>query len=431
MNCAECKEILVAYLEGLLEEPQKQSVAEHLKDCQPCQDEVKELINLRERLVDNGKVLAQSNLEDEVLDRIFREQNVRLKAAAKVSKSLQLRKLIMKSPIIRMAAAAVIIIAVLIGIHQFGSGTVTFAKVVEPILNAKTVILDLIIGCDETNPVMHEIVVGSRIRRTMSNMPNMVQVLDTDSGKMLVLENEGKTASYVDIQGTVQEGTKNYVEFLRQVIRQVQDGRVEKIGEQVIEGQKAIGFVGRSQNEEVKIWAEPKTGHPIRIELKIGQMSAIMKNFKFDVQVDDALVSMDVPDGYQLKETTFDLSNATENDFIEGLRVWAEVLLDGTFPETVGSEITMKQMPVLAGKLQQMNISEEEGTEMAMRVARGMLFHQTLETRGGDWHYAGKGVKLGDADKAIFWYRPTDSQTYRVIYGDLRVEDVTPEGLPR
>ncbi|MHC4618314.1 MAG: hypothetical protein ACYTEQ_11245, partial [Planctomycetota bacterium] len=31
---------------------------------------------------------------------------------------------------------------------------------------------------------------------------------------------------------------------------------------------------------------------------------------------------------------------------------------------------------------------------------------------------------------AIFWYRPKDSQTFRVIYGDLSVEDVAPEDLP-
>ena len=36
-----------------------------------------------------------------------------------------------------------------------------------------------------------------------------------------------------------------------------------------------------------------------------------------------------------------------------------------------------------------------------------------------DWHYAGKGVTMGEADTAIFWYRPKDSISYRVIYGDM------------
>ena len=47
-----------------------------------------------------------------------------------------------------------------------------------------------------------------------------------------------------------------------------------------------------------------------------------------------------------------------------------------------------------------------------------------------DWHYAGRGVQLGDGNTAIVWYRPVGSETYRVIYGDLSVEDVLPGDLP-
>ncbi len=48
-----------------------------------------------------------------------------------------------------------------------------------------------------------------------------------------------------------------------------------------------------------------------------------------------------------------------------------------------------------------------------------------------DQQYAGNGVKLGEADKAIFWYRPEGAETYRVIYGDLSVKDVAAENLPK
>jgi hypothetical protein len=265
----------------------------------------------------------------------------------------------------------------------------------------------------------------------MSNIPTLTQVLDLDSGKMLVLEDEGKIASYVDIQGTVTEGTRSYITFLRQVITQVQDGRVEKIGEKVIDGQKAIGFVGKGQNEAVTIWADPKTAHPIRIELQVGSMFAIMKNFEFDAPVDAALVSMDAPAGYQLKETPFDLSGATEQDLIESLRIWADIIGDGVFPDAVDTEATMKQLPALIEKLKQRNVTEEEGTRIGMTFGKGMLFHQTLDTGGIEWHYTGAGVKLGDANTAVFWYQPKGSQTWRVIYGDLSVKDVAAENLPK
>ena len=67
---------------------------------------------------------------------------------------------------------------------------------------------------------------------------------------------------------------------------------------------------------------------------------------------------------------------------------------------------------------------------MGLAFGKGMLFHQILESQS-DWTYVGAGVKLGDADTAIFWYQPDGSPTYRVIYGDLHVEDVKPENLPK
>jgi len=179
MNCAEYKELLVAYVEGLLNETEKRSVAQHLKDCAACRAELKEVSNLCSRLVNNGKNLAQTNLEDVVLERIVREQNVRLKAASKVGASLNIRRIIMKSKITRLAAAAAIIVATVLGLHLFNPfrATVTFADVIKPILNARTVVLDFIVGSEETGPVMHDIVVGSRIRRTFSNM-GTIMVID-------------------------------------------------------------------------------------------------------------------------------------------------------------------------------------------------------------------------------------------------------------
>ena len=432
MNCEESKELLVAYVEGLLEDSEKQAVAEHLKDCSACQAELQELTGLHDRLVTNGKALAQSNLEKNVMNQVIREQNVRLKATTRATEALKIRRTIMRSPVTKIAAAAVIIIAVLIGINPFG-GTVTFADVVKPILNAKTLIFDLIMGSDDTNPVMHETVVGSRINRTMSNMPNLTQILDTDSGEMLVLDTEAKTAFYVDITGSIQEGTRNYVASIRKIIMRLQDDQdsIEKLGEQVIDGQKAIGFTSKGPNEEITIWADPKTALPIRIEVRIGQEGpAILKNFELDATVEESLVSMDVPAGYEEKKMNLDLTGANEKDFIESLRIWAKIVRDGTFPDAVGSENAMKEMPTLVQKLTQMQVSEEEGTQFGMQFARGMLFHQTVNSQGA-WKYAGAGVKLGDANTAIFWYQPQGSATYRVIYGDLSVKDVAEENLPK
>jgi hypothetical protein len=432
MKCTEIKELLVAYVEGLLEDSEQQVVEEHLKDCSACRAELQELKNLQDRLETNGKALAQSNLEKDVMNQVIREQNTRLKAASRATQALKIRRTIMKSPVTKIAvAAAVIIIAVLIGINPFGN-TVTWAQVIEPILNARTVIFDLIIGSEDSGMVSHEIVVGSRIRRTMSNMPNMTLIIDMDDSKMLGLDTVGKTAIYTDISGDLGDMTRCYIKFVRQIISQLQEGQVEQLGEQEIDGQKAVLFVGKGHNEEVKIWADPKTACPIRVEAQIGQdYSFVMKDFEFDADVDESLVSMEVPAGYTQKKNDIALGNATEEDFVESLKIWAKIIGDGKFPDAIGTEATMQQMPTLVQKVTAMQVSEEEGTKIGMSFAKGMLFHQMLDNQGRDWNYAGSGVKLGDASKPVFWYRPQGSDTYRVIYGDLSVKDVSPEDLPK
>lgn len=262
-------------------------------------------------------------------------------------------------------------------------------------------------------------------------MPGMTHIIDLESSKLLALIDVDKTAGYVDIEGDLGERTRSYIKFVRQIITQLQEGQVEQLGERVIDGQKAVGFVGKGQNEAVMIWADPETALPIRIEAQIGQeFSFAMKNFEFNADVDESLVSMEVPDGYTLEKTDFGLGNATEEDFVESLRIWAEIIGDGRFPEAIGTESAMKQMPLLVQRVAAMQLSEEKGTQIGMKFAKGMLFHQTLENQG-QWYYAGAGVKLGDGDKAIFWYQPKDSPKCRVIYGDLSVKDVAPEDLPK
>lgn len=71
-----------------------------------------------------------------------------------------------------------------------------------------------------------------------------------------------------------------------------------------------------------------------------------------------------------------------------------------------------------------------EFMEAQQRVQRGVMFADQLSPNA-DAHYAGKGVSLGEADRPIFWYRPTDAKKYRVVYADLSVRDAdAPANVP-
>ena len=59
-------------------------------------------------------------------------------------------------------------------------------------------------------------------------------------------------------------------------------------------------------------------------------------------------------------------------------------------------------------------------------VLKGLMFAQKQKV-DGSWYYAGDGIQLGDADTPICWWKPEDSQGYRVIYGDLSIGDSAEE----
>jgi len=410
----------------------------------------------------NSSARTTEQLDEKILNAALsaREEYKRTQSAQTQPK---IWRIAMHSKLTKIAAAALIALAAIIGINQFAGGSVTFAQVIEPILNARTVILDYVIGEEGEGPEIHDIVIGSRIRRTMSNIDmtmildprvrstlsnmDMTMILDLEDARMLTLVSLGvtKIASYNDIQGTGQESLLSVLDFVRNVVSEVKDNPdadIQDLGEKEINGQKAVGFYVKGLSRELTIWANKKTSLPIRIEFAEGKTSTVViKNIEFDVPLEESLVSMEVPAGYTLKDTflhiedtapdnlpeeQLDLSNATEEDLVESLRIWAEIILDGAFPDAIGTDHFMKQAYVLGYKLASLGLPDSEMEQFP----KGMIFLQEFEF-GGKWGYAGKGVKLGDADKIILWYQPQGSNTYRAIYGDLRVAEVAEEDLPK
>jgi hypothetical protein len=48
----------------------------------------------------------------------------------------------------------------------------------------------------------------------------------------------------------------------------------------------------------------------------------------------------------------------------------------------------------------------------------------------GSWRYVGGGVRLGDRDTPVCWWRAPGEAAFRVIYGDMTIRAVPPGHLP-
>ncbi len=358
----------------------------------------------------------------------------KLKRDKSVASRPSMGKIIMKSRITRLAAAAVVIIAVVVGINHFGGSigekSIAWADVIEPILNARTVIMDIFIGPEGRQVVIHDEVMGSRIYRTVSNVPGTGMIIDLEQMQMLILSHAEKTAIYIKLDGL---GMQNYLELLQDIVIRMEatEGyQVENQGLQEIDGHDYIVFVAESDKDTITIWADPETALPVRIEQKTPNMKFVCNNLQFDVALDESQFSTEVPEGYMIQKSNIDFKKSSESGFIETLRIWAEIIEGGQFPDSISLENVVKMGPKFDKGLKRLGLTNKQQIDVATRWGQGYVFIRFFKGQG-QWHYAGKGVQLGDGDTPIFWYQPQESQTWRVIYGDLSVKDVAPENLPQ
>ena len=432
MNCQQCRDLLVEYSEELLEAPNKKKVDDHLDACPDCRTELQQLVDMQNSLRENGRVVGRIDLQDRVFNQILREQQNRINSAHMAGPISIIRSLFMKNPLLKIAAVAATVVIVVLGL-TFIPGNITFAQVVEPLLNARTVVFDLIVGDEVEGFAARDFVIGSKLRRDVPSLNNIL-IMDLDASRMLVLDTSGKGALYIKIEGFLAEGQRDVINLARNAVSFAMndpDAVIEEFGRKTVDGREAVGFHISDPTSETTIWADPDTALPVRIELALGDTPYILKNIQFDVPLDESLVSMEVPPGYTLVEQQGDWSEFSEDDFIVVLRIFAEYLLSGSYPETLGLEDVMGIQPQLARIPQPADMSDEEAMDIIMSYGKGILFFAQLAGSGADWRYTGRGVQFGEADKVVFWYHVPGSSSYRAIYGDLHVEDVSsPDLLP-
>ena len=343
-------------------------------------------------------------------------------------------RIIMKSRITKLAVAAVIIIAVILGLNIIGgvnkSGQV-FASTIQKIRNARTVTFTM------------EAQVGQKTLRSENSYkePGLqraevpgrsVMIIDLIQKKTIFINHLEKDYSERYHEDVPADLTQDFLGRLKAL----PDRANEVLAKKEMDGRIVQGFCVIEDGWNVTFWIDIQTGDPIRVEWQnpnAPNTRIVSTNFNFDVDLDDALFSLMPPDGYTQKELPkIDRSEVNCQDLINLLRWWATNTEDHSFPPSlelaefrnIGME--MKK----AGKISGIQGTKDEKMQHMMKMTRGLRFVLMMRPEN-DWHYVGKGVELGDAETAICWFRPQGSKSYRVIYGDLSfVKDIATEDLP-
>jgi hypothetical protein len=266
---------------------------------------------------------------------------------------------IMKSRITKLAAAAVTIIAVLIGISQLdvftNESSVAFGEVLGHI-QTSSYNFDLTgVPITEEQPseaatIQAMVLELGRLRMDCS-APKISSITDFNTGKCLLLFHQNKTGVLIedlvidmeDGIGDMEDGLGGiYALFSRPIenLWNLQDGTQEDLGEKQIDGQTVTGFRVFQKDPyfeyDITIWANITTGVPILVEVLPKPLDTshpsikwIMNNFILDVEPDEKLFNLEVPEGYTLSQQ-WDLDelqpdaehSAEAKKIVEMLELW-------------------------------------------------------------------------------------------------------------
>ena len=339
-------------------------------------------------------------------------------------------RLIMKNRTFKLSTAAAILIVVMLTIQIVGTPS-AYAHVVQGLRNARTLAYSLI---TMTNTETGETVKTDwlfkdpgLLRTTTAD--GYITILNGLQGKQLSLI---PTKQYItaEFDTTPQDGSPDQFAAIES-LRQLPEKADEELGTARINGIGVEGYRIFEDDVVTTIWINPKNKELIQVEQEYPSspgMNFVMNNIRFDIELDDALFDLTPPDGYAPLGALQANNQNSEQNLVDFLRHWGEASANGIYqPISMGPQFSKLVMDLIAeGKLK----PEAMGRIDPQVMYNGMLFIAQLPP-SSNWRYAGENVDVGDAQTPIFWYRPVDSDTYRVIYGDLHVEDKTSEELPQ
>jgi len=350
-------------------------------------------------------------------------------------------RIVMKNRMTKLAVAAVVILAVALGLSLFtgnGAGKV-YARMVDQLHNAGTLTYSQVsvTGVESMPTVRMEVAFKEPGYLRTATADGYVTVIDSTENRFRGISLVPSAKSYIAFDASnMPDGSGAGPWASLEKLQALPTQADELLGRKQIDGRSLEGFRVREGDTTTTVWIDPATDTLVRAEMEFANapgMNVILSDFQFDIPLDDSLFSLEPPAGFTPMKTGLeaDMSKVSEGDLLEFLRMWSHWTVDRTFPPTLlGTEIAKIAMQMgREGKFVDAQASGYEEDQQVQIMYRGMLFMGLLPN--GTWRYAGQNVPFGDPLTPIFWYQPQGSPTWRIIYADLSTADVTPENLPK
>ncbi len=362
-----------------------------------------------------------------------------------------------KNQITKLAAAAMVIIAVLFGLNIIGDGNgVAWGEVLNNIQKvgafAYRMKLNMVGLLEEKESVELEV-------RGWVSEEHGIRTNTYKEGK---LRTKGYLSILDRVAVTIIPSQKTYLrmtltdELFEKVQKEFYDPRklVEEfmkyeyveLGRSTIDGIKVEGIECRDpkiargvaaeiagemiDNVVARLWAALENDLPVRLQIEVfaedGEkvLDLVTYGYKWDIEIDPHEFEPDIPDDYKLVADV-ELS-ADEKSIVEGLAFFAEYA-DGRYPSdmsvmTMTRELRAGLLATFGGEPPWPPKPGDEkrvfGLEMAIRFSAGLVMEDK------DFAYYGDKVTAEFPHAVLMRWKIEDGK-YRIIFGDLTARDVS------
>lgn len=361
-------------------------------------------------------------------------------------------RIIMNNRMTKLAAAAVIVIGVFVGFGIFTeTGSVSWAQVRQQVAAVRAVMYKAKVNATENGQPFQ-----LQIEATLADEHGTR--MDTYMDKQLI----GRSFTLADKKTHIyiMPAQKKYIEVEltekiriengdpKLIVEAFLKGDYKKLGHREINGVTLEGIQshdvsptagvpgggglmealeGLSAKVIASLWVDVATGWPVEITFDITdenggeQMTIVVSDFQWDAQIDPTTFASVIPDGYELMYKVNAENLEEGNQLVEGLKYFAQIN-DGKYP----AKLSIRDVVGEIGNIYRAKSGDPSfqiDDSQVSTLKYGAQYFGTLQTEGKEPVYSGATVTAADVDKVLLRWKLDDGR-YRVIFGNLRIEDV-------
>jgi hypothetical protein len=214
----------------------------------------------------------------------------------------------------------------------------------------------------------------------------------------------------------------------------------EEIGRKKIEGMTASGieivnpaeFQAVLEESTIRLWVDVETNWPVMIEIEGTarggdvRIKRTMYDFQWNASLSESDFEFEIPGDYRLLGK-MEAPKNDEKSAIESLRAYAD-LTGGTYPSVMSYVTAIYEAEEGLRNQARDGATMQDYFDEYSQIGDACMFYGELIEAEKDPAYYGEDVGPTDFDRVLLRWRLEDGR-YRVVYGDLRTEDVSAERL--